>query len=61
MPTDRLQVPPQAIDAEKAVLGSMLIEGDAVEKAIAGQRSRLSNRTTSVLGAGMSRGSRGSQ
>ncbi|MFH2204297.1 MAG: replicative DNA helicase [Elusimicrobiota bacterium] len=34
MPTDTLQVPPQAIDAEKAVLGSMLIEGEAVEKSI---------------------------
>jgi replicative DNA helicase len=34
MSTDTLQVPPQAIDAEMAVLGSMMIEPDAVEKAI---------------------------
>ncbi|MFA6029721.1 MAG: replicative DNA helicase [Elusimicrobiota bacterium] len=32
MPTDTLQLPPQALDAEMAVLGSMLIEKDAVEK-----------------------------
>lgn len=32
--TDTLQVPPQAIEAEKAVLGSMLIESEAVEKAL---------------------------
>jgi replicative DNA helicase len=34
MSSDNLQVPPQAIEAEKAVLGSMLIEGDAVERGI---------------------------
>ncbi|MFA6091428.1 MAG: replicative DNA helicase [Elusimicrobiota bacterium] len=33
MPTDTLQLPPQALDAEMAVLGSMLIEREAVEKA----------------------------
>ncbi len=33
MPTDSFQVPPQALEAEMAVLGSMLIEADAVEKA----------------------------
>src|SRR5262245_33952788 len=34
MSTNPLQVPPQALDAEMAVLGSMLIERDAVEKAV---------------------------
>jgi len=34
MPTDTLQLPPQALDAEMAVLGSMLIENDAVERAL---------------------------
>ncbi|MBI5243568.1 MAG: replicative DNA helicase [Elusimicrobia bacterium] len=34
MPADTLQLPPQALDAEMAVLGSMLIESDAVERAI---------------------------
>ncbi|HVE14603.1 MAG TPA: replicative DNA helicase, partial [Elusimicrobiota bacterium] len=34
MPTDSIHVPPQAIEAEMAVLGSMLIEREAVEKAI---------------------------
>ena len=34
MPNDPVQLPPQALDAEMAVLGSMLIERDAVEKAL---------------------------
>lgn len=34
MPTDSLQIPPQAIDAEMAVLGSMLIEAEALEKGL---------------------------
>ena len=34
MPNDSVQVPPQALEAEMAVLGSMLIERDAVERAL---------------------------
>ncbi|HAH06249.1 MAG TPA: replicative DNA helicase [Elusimicrobia bacterium] len=34
MPTDNLQLPPQAVEAEMAVLGSMLIENFAVERAL---------------------------
>ena len=34
MANDSLQLPPQALDAEMAVLGSMLIERDAVERAL---------------------------
>jgi len=34
MPTDTLQLPPQALDAEMAVLGSMLIENFAVERVL---------------------------
>src|SRR5688572_20616422 len=34
MSADALQVPPQAVEAEMAVLGSMLIEAEAVEKAL---------------------------
>ena len=34
MPSDPLQLPPQALEAEMAVLGSMLIEPDAVERAL---------------------------
>ncbi|MDD5656003.1 MAG: replicative DNA helicase [Elusimicrobia bacterium] len=34
MPNDPLQLPPQALEAEMAVLGSMLIERDAVERAL---------------------------
>src|SRR5687767_1294425 len=32
--TAAVQLPPQALEAEMAVLGSMLIERDAVEKAV---------------------------
>ncbi|MCX5787397.1 MAG: replicative DNA helicase, partial [Elusimicrobia bacterium] len=31
---DQLQVPPNSLDAERAVLGSMLIDKDAVERAL---------------------------
>ena len=36
MPSNLLEekIPPQAIDAEMAVLGSMLMESDAVERAL---------------------------
>jgi len=34
MPTDAFHVPPQAVEAEMAVLGSMLIEREAAEKAL---------------------------
>ncbi len=34
MADNRVQLPPQAIEAEMAVLGSMMIERDAVEKAV---------------------------
>jgi replicative DNA helicase len=34
MPTDNLQLPPQALEAEMAVLGSMLIESFAVERVL---------------------------
>src|SRR5438552_3987456 len=34
MPANSVQLPPQAIEAEMAVLGSCLLEKDAVEKAV---------------------------